>query len=85
MQFLPSNLLTPACWDRVFMSVQQILWPHKPANNWQDELNSAKKRKELDIASGKFDNWHKENCEKLGINPNDPESLRKILMAGGKK
>ena len=85
MQLLPSNLLTPACWDRVFVSVQQILWPHKPANKWQDEINSVKKRQELDIASGNFNSWHKENCEKLGISPDDPESLKKILMAGGKR
>lgn len=84
MQLLPSNLLKSACWERIFVSVQQILWPHRPANKWQNEINSAKKRKEQDIASGMFDRWHKENCEKLGISPDDPESLKKILISGGK-
>lgn len=85
MQLLPSNLLKSACWERIFVSVQQILWPHRPANEWQNEMKLAKKRKEQDIASGMFDKWHKENCERLGISPDDPDSLAKILMAGGKK
>lgn len=85
MPLLPSNLLTNACWDRVFVSVQQILYPHNVAKKWADVHKENMYRWEQDRNDEEINNFLVEQCKKAGIPPDSPESFARAMILGGKK
>lgn len=85
MPFLPSTMLTSACWNRIFISVQHILYPHNTPTEWEKRQKQDRELILQQRADGTIDNYIESVCEKAGVSLDDPQALSKAFLRSVKK
>lgn len=85
MSFLPSTMLTSACWNRIFISVQQILYPHNTPTEWEKRQKQDRELILQQRADGTIDNYIENLCKQAGVSLNDPQAFAKVFTRGVKK
>lgn len=85
MPFLPSTMLTSACWNRIFISVQQILYPHNTPTEWEKRQKQDRELILQQRADGTIDNYIENLCKQAGVSLNDPQAFAKVFTRGVKK
>lgn len=85
MSFLPSTMLTSACWTRIFISVQQILYPHNTPTEWEKRQKQDRELILQQRADGTIDNYIENLCKQAGVSLNDPQAFAKVFTRGVKK